>query len=168
MNTVIAYIMSDKYRMNPTALVATAAFVSGVEASGVIGAAGDGHVYEIISITVPLTLGADAGLRTPSLEVWDSAGGNRIFAGGVANSGISKPAQTNLITGAINLTSRAYGGGEALFDHQNIELPSFDNGGMIVNGGAVVITRTVGLDSSGASDTYGSLVVYGRKLKLLR
>lgn len=162
--------MSDKYRMNPTALLATEAFVSGVEASGVIGEAGDGHVYEIISICVPLTLGSDAGVRVPSLEIWDSAGGNRIFAGGCANSGISKPSQTNIITGAINLTSRQYGGdpGNSAYDHQNIELPSFDNGGMIVNGGAVVITRTVALDSSGNSDTYGSLVVYGRKLKLLR
>jgi len=160
--------MSDKYRMNPTALVATSAFTSGTIASGTIGSAGDGHVYEIISIHTSLTLGTDTGVRIPSIRIKDAVGGNIIFDGGVANSGISKPSQVNNITGAINLTSRAYGGGESGYDHQNIELPSFDGGGMIVNGGAEVSIPTVALDATGNSDTYGSLVVYGRKLKLLR
>ncbi len=159
--------MTDKLRMIPLTLLDTGAFASGVEASGTIGVAGDGFVYEIQNVYTELTLGSDAGVRTPSIEVVDPSD-NVIFSAGVANSGISKPSQTNRISAGMNLTSRAYGGGESAFDHQNIQLPSSDEGGMLVGGGTAVRTITVGLDATGNSDTYGALIVYGRRFKQIK
>lgn len=159
--------MTDKYRMMPLTLLDTDAFASGTEASGTIGAAGDGFVYEIQNIYVPLTLGSDAGVRIPAIKILNAVGGDIIFYGGVANSGISKPSQTNHISAGMNLTSRSFGGGNAGFDHQNIQLPSSDKGGMLVGGGTTIETITVGLDSTGNSDTYGGLKVYGRRFRIL-
>jgi hypothetical protein len=160
--------MTDKYRMLPIKILDTDAFASGTEASGTIGAAGDGHVYEIQTIYTTLTLGADAGVRIPQIEILDAVGGSVIANVGCANSGISKPSQTNKITAGMNLTSRMYGGGNAAYDHQNMELPASDEGGMLVGGGTVIRTSTGGLDATGDSDTYGKLTVYGRRFKLLR
>ena len=159
--------MTDKLRMIPLTLLDTGAFASGVEASGTIGSAGDGFVYEIQNIYTELTLGADAGVRVPSIEILDPSN-NVIFNGGVANSGISKPSQTNKISAGMNLTARSYGGGNAAYDHQNIQLPSSDEGGMLVGGGTAVRTSTVALDASGDSDTYGALIVYGRRFKQIK
>ena len=160
--------MTDKYRMLPITILETTAFVSGSEASGTIGSAGDGFVYEIQSIYTTLTLGADAGVRIPQIEILDAVGGNVIMNVGCANSGISKPSQENKLTAGMNLTSRSYGGGESGFDHQNYELPASDEGGLLVGGGSVIRTSTVGLDNAGVKDTYGKLIAYGRRFRLLR
>jgi len=154
--------------MLPIKILDEDAFASGTEASGTIGVAGDGHVYEIQTIYTELTLGSDAGVRIPQIEILDAVGGDVIMNVGCANSGISKPSQTNKLTAGMNLTSRSYGGGEDGYDHQNYELPSSDEGGMLVGGGAVVRTSTLGLDATGNSDTYGALTVYGRRFRLLK
>lgn len=160
--------MTDKYRMLPIKILDTSAFTSGTEASGTIGEAGDGFVYEIQTIYTTLTLGTDTGVRIPQIEILDAVGGSVIVNIGCANSGISKPSQVNKLTAGMNLTSRSYGGGEDGYDHQNYELPASDEGGLLVGGGSVIRTSTVGLDDTGNSDTYGKLTAYGRRFRLLR
>ena len=160
--------MTDKLRMIPLTILEVASFVSGTEASGTIGSAGDGFVYEIQNIYTTLTLGTDAGTRVPSFEILDAVGGNVIGNFGVANSGCSMEASVNKITAGMNLVSRSYGGGEGVVDHQNIMIPSSDEGGMLVGGGAVVRTATTSLDASGNADTYGALNVYGRRFKQIK
>jgi len=160
--------MTDKYRMLPITILDTSAFASGTEASGTIGSAGDGFVYEIQTIYTELTLGSDTGVRIPQFEILDAVGGSVIANVGCANSGVSKPSQTNKLTAGMNLTSRSYGGGESGYDHQNYEIPASDEGGMLVGGGAVIRTSTVGLDATGNSDTYGKLTAYGRRFRLLK
>ncbi len=153
--------MNDKYRIEPKTLLTTSAIASGVEASGSIGSAGDGFVYEITSISVPFTTGSDAATRIPAFQFLDSSG-NILMEIGVISSGIitGKATRLSAVTG---LTSRIYG------DHDNvIELPSLQGEGMLVAGGTVVRTVTTSLDSTGNSDQYGIMNIYGRQLRKLR
>lgn len=127
-----------------------------------IGVEGDGNVYDITSIVLPLVLSSNVADRFPTLIfTFDGSIIYQVTVGTAidASSDVVVVAAVRIIENTDGLTN------------EYVSLPSDGSGGFRVPGGTVFTTVTSNIDQTGTAgdaDQYGTGVIFGTRHKELK